>query len=267
MITIKIEGVDGVLKMLGKAGKQARWALADSMTQTMNDVEKATYAEFNRVFDRPAPLTMKSMFTTRATERKLESAVLLKNRPIGGKNRMSMAEIIGHQFTGGTRKHKALEKLLTSYNFMKSGEFVVPGAAAKLDRYGNMNKGQIQQIISQLKIRRLGFDQAATESKRSKRNQMKAGSIFWSYGKDGGRVPLVDKELGITYGWKGGNASRLPKGAWVRAGRSVKPLLIVVSSTSYRQRIDLEKIASPVIAKQLNIYFAQEMRNRMARSA
>lgn len=264
MITIKVDGLDRVQRYVGNMEKQARFALAVALTRTAEDVKMATYDHFRQVFDRPTPMTMKSLYKKSATKTTLEAMVYMKDQSIGGKNPRSMAEILGHQFTGGSRERKALEYLLIQNGFMNPGEFAVPGSAAKLDAYGNMNRGQIQQIISQLKIRRLGFDQASTNSKRSKRNQARAGLIFWSYGKGGSRVPLIDKATGIEYGYRGGSASHLAKGAWMRTGVSVKPLLIVVRSVQYRRRINWERIAQPVIARRFDIHFETELQKALA---
>ena len=115
-----------------------------------------------------------------------------------------------------------------------------------------MNRGQITQILSQIGLRRMGFDSTPTRSRRSRRNVAAAGTIFWAYGKAiaSKQIPLIDKATGIVYGYKGGlggRASTLPAGAWLRDGRSVRPLLLVVEATRYRKRIDLDAIARKVI--------------------
>lgn len=132
---------------------------------------------------------------------------------------------------------------------------IVPGAGAKLDRYGNMSRGQLTQILSQIGVRRAGFDSTPTGSRRSRRNVARVGKIFWSYGSGGTKKPLVDKKTGITYGYVGGNQNHLPKGAWVRSGRTVRPLMIAIRSTSYGQRFDLNKLGKDNIDRHFSIEF------------
>jgi hypothetical protein len=253
-INVSVIGLDQVRKILEGAEKQMKYATMVALTRTAKHTQAMTYDEFRKEFDRPTPTTMRSLFVTPAKKTNMEAKVFMKDREMGGKNIQAMADIIGHHFSGGTRNRKALENLLIRFNFMQRGEFIRPGNAAKLDQYGNISRGQIQQIISQLKIVRSGFDNSPTSSKRSRRNVAKTGKIFWSYGREGTKKPLVDKATGIQYGYTGGAGSKLAKGAWVSDGKTVKPLLIVIKSATYRRRFDLQKIAQSAV----DIYFKEE---------
>ena len=266
MITVRIDGMDSVKRMLDGVEKQARFATAVALTRTAKQAQKMAYDEFKQQFDRPTPMVMKSLYIKPATKANLEAMVYMKNIGIGGKNARSMAEMLGHHFSGGSRTRKAIEGLLKANGFIQSGEFVAPGGAAKLDRYGNMSRGQLNQIISQLKIVRAGFDSATTSSRRSKRNVAKAGRIFWSYGTAGTKKPLVDKTTGIQYGYTGGSASHLPKGAWMSDGRSVHPLLIVIKSPGYRRSFDFEKIGKAAVDRYFNEEFDRAFKQALATS-
>ena len=252
IINIKVIA-DGAIKAIGNLEKQQRAATMIALTKTAVHTKRMMVEEF-KGFDRPTPATLKSFFVDPAKREKLWSRVYLKDTSLGGKNRKSAAEIFGHHFEGGHRLRKALEGLLTQYNFIKPGEMVVPGGAAKLDRYGNMGRGQINQILSQLKIVRSGFDNAPTKSRRSKRNVARAGVIFWSYGREANKKPLIDKDTGIEYGYSGGAASRLARGAWVRDGGRVRPLLLVVRSATYRKRFDMQRTGQDAVDR----YFRAE---------
>jgi len=208
-INVSVIGLDQVRKILEGAEKQMKYATMVALTRTAKHTQAMTYDEFRKEFDRPTPTTMRSLFVTPAKKTNMEAKVFMKDREMGGKNIQAMADIIGHHFSGGTRNRKALENLLIRFNFMQRGEFIRPGNAAKLDQYGNISRGQIQQIISQLKIVRSGFDNSPTSSKRSRRNVAKTGKIFWSYGREGTKKPLVDKATGIQYGYTGGAGSKL----------------------------------------------------------
>ncbi len=239
MITVKVTHNFGdVIRMLDDVQrKQVPFATAKALTLTAKNAEKAVYAEMRQKFDRPTPMTMKSLRTKPATKRDLTAMVYLKDQSAGGKSR-SMLEVIGHEFSGGDRNRKRLELWLQRAGLISQGEFVAPGQAVKLDQYGNMSRGQIQQIMSQL---RLGLDPYSWKSKsaRSTRNVKRAGEMFWSRG------------------------GRFPRGVWMRAGASVKPILIVVSKPHYKQRIDMDKIARRVIARDFDGLFARSMSEAM----
>lgn len=251
----------GVIKALVQIEKQTRVATMIALTKTAGHTKRMMVEEFKASFDRPTPATLKSFFVDPAKKDKLWSRVYLKDKAFGGKNGRSSAEMLGHHFEGGQRTRKALEDLLTQYGLMGPGELVVPGAAAKLDRYGNMSRGQINQILSQLRIIRAGFDNAPTGSRRSKRNVARAGVMFWSHGQQGKKVPVIDKATGIEYGYTGGARNHLPKGAWVRTGTGVRPLLIVISAASYRRRFDFQRTAQAAVDR----YFATEFDAALAK--
>jgi hypothetical protein len=156
----------------------------------------------------------------------------LKDRPFG-KNRMGMNETLGHLFEGGQRRRKAIEGWLQRAGYISAGEYVVPGEGARIDSYGNMSRGQVQQILSQL---RAGPDSSAyaTRSLRSKRAQRAAKLMFWSRG------------------------GRLPRGVWARDGVGLKPILIVVGRAGYYRRINLERITRRVVGVEYQKRFAAE---------
>lgn len=259
MIKVSIQGLDKTLATLAGANKQVRFATALALTRTAKRAQVAVADEMKAKFDRPTNTTMKSMWTKAATKANLEAMVYVKDRPFGAGNPYSMAELLKHQFTGGSRIAKKLEMVLRRYGFILSTEFVVPGAAAKLDSHGNMSRGQIVQILSQIGVKTLGYDSSPTKSKRSRRNVSMAGQIFWSAGDGsmGKETIRIDKASGLHYStWegRGGKANHLPKGAWVRHGRSVKPILIAIKGQRYRKRIDLDRI----VKAQVDKYFTQE---------
>lgn len=217
--------------------EQIPFATAVALTKTAQKVQAATVNEMRTKFDRATPYTLKSLRVQPATKRNLSAAVFLKDQTFG-KNRLSMAQIIGHQFAGGGRATKAIEYWLMRSGLISDGEFVAPGEGAKLDRYGNMSRGQIIQILSQLKIHP---DPYAFKSKSaaSKRSVKKAGTLFWSRG------------------------GRLPRGVWIRAGDGVRPILIVVRRPHYKRLIDMERIAKQVVRAELDGEFSAAIENAL----
>lgn len=231
MITINItHDLDQLTrKLTAMQREQIPFATAKALTKTAQKVQAATVKEMQSKFDRPTPFTLKSLWTKPATKRDLSAMVYLKDEPFG-KNRLSMAQIIGHQFAGGARNGKSIEFWLRNAGLISAGEFIAPGDGARMDQYGNMSRGQIAQIMSQL---RLGTDLGwASKSLRSKRAVKQAGAMFWSRG------------------------GRLRRGVWMRAKGSVIPLLIVVRTPNYRQRIDMQSIASRTVSEHFSSEFS-----------
>lgn len=228
-----------VLRMLDDTqARQLPFATAKALTLTAKNVEKSIYDEMRSQFDRPTPMTMRSLRTKPATKRDLTAMVYLKGIELGGKNPYSMAEVIGHQFSGGSRTRKRIEKVFERAGLISGNEYLAPGEAARLDQYGNMSRGQIQQIMSQLKV---GTDPYANKSAsaRSRANVKAAGAMFWSRG------------------------GRLPRGVWMRNGISVKPILIVVSRPQYKIRINMQVVADKVIVRDFNRIFSTTMRDAL----
>lgn len=225
MISIK-DNVDEVLRGIDRFSSQAPFAIALALTQTANQLKAELVAEQARVFDRPTRYTQNALWVNKATKQRLVAEVLLKDRLLS-KTTRSAADVLGHHYTGGKRRQKALEYYAVRAGLISTSEYLVPGDYARLDSYGNMSRGQVQQIMSQLK---LGLDPAswASKSARSKRAVQRAGVMFWSYGKLRG--------------------SHLARGVWMRDGNGVVPIMMVARATAYPQRIKLRAIGDRVFA-------------------
>jgi hypothetical protein len=227
--TIKVIGAQAVAKALANLEKNTRFGIARAMTKTAKAVEVDLKREMREKTDRPTPFFLKSTFVAPATKQRLVARVGLKDQ-LASKNLHSAAERFGHHFKGGGRVAKALELYLRRAGLIGGNEFVVPGAGARLDSYGNMSRGQVQQIISQLRI---GIDPYAyaSKSKRSRRNVRLAGRMFWARGnaRDG----------------------HLKRGAYIDMGDPIglRPLLVVVTTPTYRRRFDLPRIAANTIQR------------------
>lgn len=218
--------------------KQVPFATAKTLTDLAKNTEKETYAQMRSVWDRPTPFVMRGLRTKPATKRDLTAQVFVKDWSPGGKNTRGLADIIGHQFAGGSRQRKALEYHFERAGLISAGEYLAPGEGARLDQYGNLSRGQTQQIMSQMRV---GLDPYSwsTKSTRSRRNVKKAGAMFWSRG------------------------GRLPRGVWMRAGAGVKPILIVISRPNYRQTINLQRNADMVTRRDAQALFSKNMQTAL----
>lgn len=242
--TFKLIGLQGVINALERTDKQFQFGVAKSLTQIAKLTQTGVVKEEQSKLDRPTPYTLRSTFVKPATRDNLVAVVGIKDVS-PSKTAASPADLLRQQFLGGERIRKNLENYLTRAGMLGSGEYIVPASGARLDQYGNISRGQVQQIMSQL---RLGLDPYAWKSKsvRSKRSVKKAGRIFWSYG--------------------GPRDAHLARGAWIDLGGSVgvRPLLAVVRRPVYRPRISLDQIANRVVAQHWDRVFEKNLADALA---
>lgn len=221
--------IDAVIERVGGDIKQVRFATAVALTRTMKGAEQDLYAEMRRVWDRPTPFSQRSLRVVPATKDTLEASVEIKDRSYS-KSSLAPQQIYEHQYFGGARKQKAIERYAQRAGLISANEILVPASGAKLDAYGNMSRGQVQQVMSQL---RLGLDPYAwsSKSKRSQTNQAKAGRMFWSRG------------------------GHLARGIWIRRGRATQPLMLVADSPNYRARMDMQRVGMAAFDKRFEAEF------------
>jgi hypothetical protein len=240
-IRVKVDA-SGPLKMIRGYEKQARFAAAKALSDLAYEGTGAVKKEMQAKLDRPTPFALRSTRYTRATKQNLTSSTYIEDKAPGGKQGLSSAEIFGHQFTGGPRNIKRLEQMLRRLRMLGPTEYIAPGAGAKLDRYGNMARTQVQQTISQLKV---GLDASSFANKgaRSKRNVRKAGRIFWSKGDKG-----------------------LPRGAYIVPNRETgpRPLLAVIRRPNYRKRIDMQQVGQTLANARWQPLFDKALQQAMA---
>lgn len=214
---------------LAALGKQGRYACAVALTRTAQDVRTDLRKEMVRVFDRPTRFTLNSLYLKPATKVDLTARVWLKD-DFGTKPNYLMPQI-----EGGARPQKRFEELLRQRGLMSDSERAVPGAGAKLDAYGNMSRGQIVQIISQLGAFNLaGASQNATGSIRSKRKRAQA---VYFYARKG------EARTGARSWKRGEKVQHLPTGIYLRTAEGIKPVLLFVQGAKYRIRLHFVPVA------------------------
>jgi hypothetical protein len=239
MFTLSLSSnIKDVLGYVESFQKQVPFAVALALTRTAQDLQKEIYSEEKRVFVGPTRYTLNSMYVRKATKVNLVASVGLKDRLLSGTQR-GHDKTIGHQFTGGRRERKSIENYAQSAGLISANEYLVPSAGARLDSDGNMSRGQVQQLMSQL---RLGIDpnQFATKSARSTRNRKKAGEVFWSRG------------------------GHLPRGIWLRVDRGVLPVMMVEADVKYAQLVDVAKLGQRVSAAKFDGHLRKAWQQALA---
>ncbi len=222
-ISIK-SNIDKVISgMMDFPRNQLPYAVATALTKTTQDIAEAERREVRDVFDRPTPYTLDSFYVKPAKKSDLTSYVGIKD--FAGKGTPAI-KFLAAQIKGGVRKQKRFERALQSVGALPAGYYIVPGEGAKLDSYGNIDRGLIVQLLSYFKaFPEMGYRSNMTDKRKAalaKGNAKKGvGGVVYFVGSPGDRLPL---------------------GIWSRHsfghGSAIKPILIFVASAHYEALLD-----------------------------
>ncbi|MBX9754654.1 MAG: hypothetical protein K2X80_07870 [Pseudomonadaceae bacterium] len=215
---------------------QLPWATALALTETAKCVKDRLEGEMRTVFDRPTRYTLDSLRLFPATKTRLVARVWMKNE---ADKAAPATKWLTPEIYGGSRPNKRSESLLKARGILPEGMYVVPGAGMKLDGHGNVNRGQLQRIISGLGAQGDKY-QNSTDSKRSQAN--KARYFVMHKGKS---------PIGI--------AERTGKGRG-----TFNMLLAFVGKPGYRKTFDFFAIAEREADDQLPIQFELAMARALA---
>ena len=204
-------------------------ATAQALTFTGERVKKGEIAEMKRVFDRPTSYTLNSLFLKSATPQKLSARVWVKDSGSTGRGGVAPEKYLLPEVEGGQRRHKGYEKALISFGLMPSDMYAVPGQRARIDRFGNISRGQIMQILSALRAaeRTAGYSANRTEASK-RRNRGKQQDYFVGRPSNG----------------------RGPLGVWQRVGQGARPILIFVKAPTYRVRFRFHHVADEIVKRE-----------------
>ena len=232
--------------------RELPFATLVALNRTARDVKDAEREEMKRVFDRPTPWTLNSLFTKSATRSNLSAQVWIKDEQYKGN---PADRYLAPEVYGGGRTWKGFERALIRAGAMRSNQFAVPGSAAKLDSYGNMSAGQIVQILSQLRAQYVGGYESriggATKDPKKIARAVK---------RQGYRIFALTKKRG-----------KLLPGVYARyqfaKGSAVKPLLIYVGrKPQYQVRFKFFEVAERVSAAQFPGQLQRALREAVASS-
>lgn len=209
---------------LNKAASQVPYALSVALNKTATEAKEMVQAEMKNVFDRPTPWVLNSLRVKRATKTNLVAELAFKDIH----SALSARSMVEPHVEGGGRHFKAMEVRLLRSGMLPKGWNVVPGAAASLDAYGNMSRGQISQLLNVLgTYTESGYNRANDKT----RARLAAGNVKRNqYGFEYFVYPV------------GGKSRHLQPGVYKRYktgfGTSLKPILIFVKPARYKKRLD-----------------------------
>jgi hypothetical protein len=223
-LTLTVTGLKEVQSALaGFSDRRMSSVLASALTATARDGADAVKAEMGRVFDRPRPFTLGGARFKPANANDLTAEVFLAEQGAGGRG---AGKYLKAEVRGGQRKQTGLERALQKGGLMQGGWYVVPGAGARLDSHGNIQRSQLQQIAQ------------GVSGMRSKAQARRAGGDYFA-------VPTRQK--------KG-----LPPGIYLQPhGRRVRPVLVLrfVRSVTYPVRLNFEGVVRETAALRFAAHF------------
>lgn len=230
-VEFRVKGsVRDLLPGLDHASRVINDAVAVALTRTAKDIQAEEKAEIGRVFDRPTAYTLGSVFITPATRTKLSAKIWLKSKMDAGKG-TAAEDYLLPQIRGGERKLKRFERALAAIGLLPPGMYCVPAAGAKIDGFGNPDRGQIVQILAWMQaFAENGYRANMTERRKA---MLKAGT---------------SKQRGMSYFVVSQRGQRLPMGIWQRTefgklGSAVKPVYLFVKAPKYQARWDFLAVA------------------------
>ncbi|SFI75897.1 hypothetical protein [Nitrosomonas sp. Nm34] len=234
MIEVKADFSQLLEKMTTLQMKQIPFAMSLAINRTAKKIKEAQEREIKDVFDRPTPYIQNSVFLKPSTKNDLTAIVGIKDQSVKA---VPPSKILSAEIVGGERRLKRFERALRAVGALPPGYFTRPGEGAALDAYGNISKGQINQMLAYFQaFPEAGYKANSTAESRAK---LKRGT---------------KAKMGISYFVGAPGGGKLPLGIWQRIhsgfGTAVRPILIFIPTALYEATLDFRFVAESVIEKE-----------------
>lgn len=212
------------------AQEQLPFATSLALNRTMLAVKDGLVGEMKSVFDRPTSFTLNSLFTKASTKRDLVARVGIKDESFKAQ---PPSKWLAPQALGGDRGVKRFEERMRTAGVLGPNQYVVPGSAAKLDAYGNMSRGQIVAILSDVQAHWDAAQNSTTASRAKRARRKKRGGVYFAVRWRQGRLaPGVYERIGFGF------------------GSAVRPVMLFTDKApSYRRRLDMERVGKEVVGR------------------
>lgn len=229
----------GMARRVQQFPRAALLALNDSAFETRTEWRET----IPRVFDRPTQLTLNAPLVRKASAARMVAEVFIRNEAFKG---TAPAEYLQAQVFGGNRRRKRSEIALS--RALDFPAYWVPGRSAPLDAQGNIARGQIGKILSQL---RAGFDPGQNETDKRRASRLKrqrkrgGGASYFVLPVNRGKL-----KAGVVY-------ERIS----TAFGSGVRPILIGVRRPPrYSVRYDVFSLARQIFSRRFSENFRARVR-------
>ena len=157
---------------------QFRYAVAQAMTDAAKAADSKIRNDMSRYIDRPTPFTANSTYVSFANPNKMRAEVGFKQFATKG---TPAGKYLSAMARGGDRSQKRSESVLRGAGAIRSGQYITPLREWQGDPYGNVPRGTMSMVLSQLKAFGGSLSYLnASNSKRSQRKRATAGQFFMS---------------------------------------------------------------------------------------
>lgn len=241
-LTLDVTGLaEAVRAIKGFSDRRLAAAAATALTRTASDIAKAERDAMVRVLDRPRPYTLGGVGMKPATAADLTAEVFLKTEGAGGRG---AGKYLRALVDGGQRRMQGWEKKLAGAGVLPSGWRAVPGAGARLDAEGNLDRRQLRQILDQLRLLMVTGPRSRGEQAKRRAAAARAGGAFFVL--------------------QPGQAKAGP-GIYARDGRSITPVVVFVTRSQYRRTFEFYGEAQRVAEQRLPQNFRRAIDDSIGR--
>jgi len=239
-LNVTVQGIDEVREQFKHLlPSQIRFSALVATDRMAEQTQSRMYAEMHRVFDRPTPYTMNALKIKRPSMQDMTAEVGFKESWAARSTRY-----LNPQVEGGTRPPKIFEMFIQErattfnlrggYGVYPRGTTFAPARGARINAYGNMSSGQIQQILAGLGAM---TDVYSNTTKRSKARKKRTGHYVAT-----------------------------PRAIWFVDKGKMTPLLFVMKSRPlYRKRYDFYTVAQNFVREHFPRLFDEVLRERTVR--
>lgn len=271
MIGAEVVGLDRLRAKIKGLGKQVRYASARALNATAFDLRTELQAEMRRVFDRPKPYIVNSIWVgKKASPESLEAWVYPRYN--GGKG-IDPEKVLLAEVLGGSRRNTRAEKAMQAAGILSPGMAMVPATWLRDSEFGDGHGG----IKGPFYVRLLAYLNAfgeqgyrANMNDKGRRRLAKVKRSDNGFKVVRGVQYFVSRGRGEFTGrgsWKRGQAQHLPAGIWQRSGihgSDVKPVFLFVRRPRYTVRFNQWRIAREVLRKQFPPHLRRELGKALA---
>lgn len=214
-----------------------------AINSTLPRGRDAIYSAMRRAFVSPTPYALNALRLELVPDGgALAGAVMVKGRQDVPGGAVPAQSFLRAEITGGARRWKRFEVALMKRGHLPRGWFAIPAIGARLDRWGNMSRGQVVELMSWLELFGTARGARAAGYRANKTEASKAKARAGTRNRFGVDVVLSSPTQAYRRGGLPfGIYTRQTNARTTRAAGPPKPLLpvvVFVKSANYRQRLD-----------------------------
>lgn len=241
--------VNAARKELANIKKQTAFATSQTINTMAFGSKKDIDTQIKQRIDRPTRFIQRAIEVDKSTRATLKATVKVGTR-------QNRSALLGHLFTGGTRRGKPYEGALRGMGVLPRGMYTVPGEGAPINAFGNIRKAFLNKLINQLLAIDIprnaesslppGVWERTTERGKRKRGARRAT------GRNAKQVFVVHKQTKAT-------------GPKRRAtGPKPKALLLFVKRPHYRRVFDMPATVIKIVQQRFDREFDKNFKRALA---